>query len=177
MVNGPSPCARSPTRRLPPAPAQPTTKPPATETIARRAGAMVNEIDFPGFVAQLVHGTFDAIVDASIRQMESYSSLVSAVAKTVDQFTEENVTPNQARDWLATRYPGDVSVAAADAPNSAAPQLVPRAEGLTPPGSRLRHRRRGTHHRVDRATRAAASAHTASAPSASSCWPRWCCSA
>ena len=33
-----------------------STKPPATETIARRAGAMVNEIDFPGFVAQLVHG-------------------------------------------------------------------------------------------------------------------------
>ena len=61
-----------------------SSKPPATETIARRAGAMVNEIDFPGFVSQLVHGTFDAIVDASIRQMESYSSLVSAVAKTVE---------------------------------------------------------------------------------------------
>src|SRR5215213_2741530 len=70
--------------------------PPATATIAARAGALSDEIDFPGFVAGLVHGTFDAIVDASIRQMESYSSLVSAVAKTVDQFTEENVSPNQA---------------------------------------------------------------------------------
>src|SRR5436305_9971017 len=69
-------------------------KPPATETLARRTGALVNEIDFPGFVAGLVHGTFDAVVDASIRQMESYASLVSAVAKTVDQFTEENVSPN-----------------------------------------------------------------------------------
>lgn len=108
-----------------------TPKPPATEALAQRAGALVNEIDFPGFVAGLVHGTFDAIVDASIRQMESYSSLVSAVAKTVDQFTEENVSPNQARDWLAQRYPGEVRVAQPTA-EQPAPVLVPAAEGLTP---------------------------------------------
>lgn len=108
-----------------------STKPPATETIARRAGAMVNEIDFPGFVAQLVHGTFDAIVDASIRQMESYSSLVSAVAKTVDQFTEENVSVNQARDWLATRYPGDVKLLLPDGERTE-PELAPQVEGLAP---------------------------------------------
>ena len=113
--------------------ASPTTssKPPATETIARRAGAMVNEIDFPGFVSQLVHGTFDAIVDASIRQMESYSGLVSAVAKSVDQFTEENVTFNQARDWLASRYPGEVAIKLPDA-GGGEPQLMPRAEELSP---------------------------------------------
>src|SRR4051812_19867189 len=108
-----------------------TPKPPATEALAARAGALVNEIDFPGFVAGLVHGTFDAVVDASIRQMESYSSLVSAVAKTVDQFTEENVSPNQARDWLAQRYPGDVRVAAPTA-EQPGPTLVPTAEGLAP---------------------------------------------
>jgi hypothetical protein len=106
-------------------------KPSATTALAQRTGALVNEIDFPGFVAGLVHGTFDAIVDASIRQMESYSSLISAVAKTVDQFTEENVSPNQARDWLAQRYPGDVRVAPPDA-QRAAPTLVPVAEGLSP---------------------------------------------
>jgi hypothetical protein len=108
-----------------------SSKPPATETIARRAGAMVNEIDFPGFVSQLVHGTFDAIVDASIRQMESYSSLVSAVAKTVDQFTEENVTFNQARDWLVSRYPGEIALKLPDTAG-AEPQLAPRAEELSP---------------------------------------------
>jgi hypothetical protein len=108
-----------------------SVKPQATESIARRAGAMVNEIDFPGFVAQLVHGTFDAIVDASIRQMESYSSLVSAVAKTVDQFTEENVSANQARDWLATRYPGDLKLLLPDGVRSE-PELAPQAEGLEP---------------------------------------------
>lgn len=114
-----------------PAQSKPAPKPQATETIARRAGAMVNEIDFPGFVAQLVHGTFDAIVDASIRQMESYSSLVAAVAKTVDQFTEENVSYNQARDWLATRYPGDVAIQLPESTDGG-PRLVPRREQLSP---------------------------------------------
>ncbi|RQP23035.1 hypothetical protein [Piscinibacter terrae] len=122
------PATAAPTTAPAPAPAP---KPPATESLAQRTGALVNEIDFPGFVAGLVHGTFDAIVDASIRQMESYSSLVSAVAKTVDQFTEENVSPNQARDWLAQRYPGEVRVAPPTA-EQPAPVLVPVAEGLTP---------------------------------------------
>lgn len=130
-VNGGTP-ARSLADAAPatPAPA-PAPKPPATEALAGRAGALVNEIDFPGFVAGLVHGTFDAIVDASIRQMESYSGLVAAVAKTVDQFTEENVSPNQARDWLAQRYPGEVRVVPPTA-EQPSPQLVPAAEGLTP---------------------------------------------
>jgi hypothetical protein len=115
------------------APATPAApaKPPATETIARRAGALVNEIDFPGFVSQLVNGAFDAIVDASIRQMDSYSSLVAAVAKTVDQFTEENVTLNQARDWLAQRYPGDLMLLL-PTDGQGEPQLAPRAEELAP---------------------------------------------
>lgn len=112
------------------APAAPP-KPQATETIARRTGAMIDEVDFPGFVAQLVHGTFDAIVDASIRQMESYSELVSACARTVDEFTEANVTPNQARDWLATRHPGDVMLLLPDG-GQGEPQVVPRGEGLAP---------------------------------------------
>lgn len=110
---------------------QSAAKPPATETIARRMGAMVDEVDFPGFVAGLVHGTYDAIVDASIRQMESYAGLVGAVAKTVDQFTAENITPNQARDWLVSRYPADVRLVL---PNGAGgqPRLEPRVEGATP---------------------------------------------
>lgn len=122
------------------APAAPAAAPaakaaPATETLARRTGALVNEVDFPGFVAQLVHGTFDAIVDASIRQMESYADLLSAVAKTTEQFTEENVSLDQARDWLAQRYPGDVALHLPRGTDevAAGAQLAPRAEGTSPP--------------------------------------------
>ena len=70
----------------------------------------MDEVGFPEFVAGLVHGTFDAIVDASIRQMEAFAELVSAVAKDVDEFTRENITPNQARDYLAVQHPNDLRV-------------------------------------------------------------------
>src|SRR4051812_737463 len=105
-----------------------------TEALAARTGALVNEVDFPGFVAQLVHGTFDAIVDASIRQMESYADLLSAVSKTTEQFTEENVSPDQARDWLAQRYPADVALHLPRGTDevAAGPQVSPRAEGASP---------------------------------------------
>jgi hypothetical protein len=67
-----------------------------------------DEIAFPAFVAGLVHGTFDAVVDSAIRQMESYASLVSAVAKPVEDFTRENVSENQAKDYLVQQYPRDL---------------------------------------------------------------------
>lgn len=82
----------------------------ATDALGRRAGALSDEIDFPAFVASLLHGTFDAIVDSSIKQMESFADLVSAVAKPLDQFTRENVTPGQARAWLVEQYPNDVTL-------------------------------------------------------------------
>jgi hypothetical protein len=82
----------------------------ATETIARRAGALSDEIDFPSFVAGLVHGTFDAIMDANIRQMETFADLVGAVAKDVDEFTRDNITAEQVRDWLVQRYPNDLAL-------------------------------------------------------------------
>lgn len=124
--------AQQPAASTPGAPAQKAA--PATETLARRTGALVNEVNFPGFVSQLVHGTFDAIVDASIRQMESYADLLAAVAKTTEQFTEENVSPDQARDWVAQRFPRDVALMlprGTDEVEEGA-HLSPRAEGVSP---------------------------------------------
>ncbi|MEO9779047.1 MAG: hypothetical protein ABJH07_00095 [Sedimentitalea sp.] len=80
----------------------------AVDALGRRTGALLDEIDFPSFVASLIDGTFNGITDSAIRQMEAYSDLIAAVAKPLDQFTEENVTRNQARDWLAEQYPNDV---------------------------------------------------------------------
>lgn len=128
-----APAASQPAASAPAAPVA-TKAAPATETLAARTGALVNEVDFPGFVAQLVHGTFDAIVDASIRQMESYADLLSAVAMTTEQFTERNVTPDQARDWLAQRHPGDVALLLPRGTDEVAvgAQLAPRTEGASP---------------------------------------------
>jgi hypothetical protein len=84
-------------------------------------------IDFPAFVASLVHGTFDAIVDSSIKQMEAFADLVSAVSKPLDQFTQENVTQGQARAWLVEQYPRDVTLVQNGGDYTLAP--------LTKPGS------------------------------------------
>lgn len=101
---------------------QPGPRKQATETIAARAGALSDEIDFPAFVAGLVHGTFDAIVDSAIRQMESFASLVSAVAKPLEDFTRENVSENQAKDHLVKQYPKDLVLSF----DGGAPTVLPR---------------------------------------------------
>ena len=53
----------------------------------RGADKLVVDVDFPDFVANLLSGVFDAIVDGSIRQMEAYAKLVAGVAKSLDEFT------------------------------------------------------------------------------------------
>jgi hypothetical protein len=104
----------------------------ATETIGRRAGALSDELDFPEFVASLVHGTFDAIVDSSIRQMESFADLVAAVAKPVDQFTQENVSLNQTRDWLIEQHPTDLVLSRDEREARVVPRAQPDAEDQEP---------------------------------------------
>src|SRR5262249_23633475 len=76
----------------------------ATGRVGEVARATLNAIDFPAFVASLIHGTFQAIVDASIQQMEAYAELLKNVARTVDQFMTDNVSEGTAKDYLADRY-------------------------------------------------------------------------
>ena len=109
---------------VPPAPAQPGSSSPETQasqpggaqpasgassTPTGRAGevarATLNAIDFVSFVSSLVEGTFRAIVDASIQQMEAYAELLKNVAKTVDQFMNDNISDGQVKDYLADEHP------------------------------------------------------------------------
>jgi hypothetical protein len=69
------------------------------------AGVLLTQVSFPAFVAQLVQGVFHAIVTSSIEQMEAYGKLVADVAKTLNQFRDENVTANQGRDHLIEQFP------------------------------------------------------------------------
>jgi hypothetical protein len=73
-------------------------------------GELVKKVDFPAFVSGLVQGVFKAVVDASIEQMKAYGELLSATAKTVDQFASDHITEGQARDYVANRYPSAVQV-------------------------------------------------------------------
>lgn len=82
--------------------------PPTSPTgrVGEVARATLNAIDFPSFVAALIKGTFQAIVDATIQQMEAYATLLKEVAKTVDDYMEDNVTEDAAKDYLVDRYSG-----------------------------------------------------------------------
>jgi hypothetical protein len=52
--------------------------------------ALVDDVDFPAFVADLVKGVFGAIVDSSIRQIEAYGDLLKDVAKSIDEFAKDD---------------------------------------------------------------------------------------
>jgi hypothetical protein len=108
---------------------------PATETLASRVGALSDEVAFPSFVAGLVHGTFDAMLDASIRQMEAFADLVGAVAKTVDEFTRDNVSRGQAIEILRDKYPRDLDAIPASAASGGVAKLIPKGndDGSEPP--------------------------------------------
>jgi hypothetical protein len=77
----------------------------AANNIGRVTKETLNAIAFPTFVADLIKGTFNAIVQSSIQQMEAYMKLVENVSRTVDQFMNENISDNQAKDWLVSSYP------------------------------------------------------------------------
>lgn len=57
--------------------------------LGRRSGPtaapMVRSRGLPEFVRALLAGTFHAVVDASVQQMEAYAELVAATARSVDQ--------------------------------------------------------------------------------------------
>jgi hypothetical protein len=78
----------------------------ATGRVGEVARATLNAINFPEFVSSLIKGTFQAIVDASIQQMEAYAELLKNVAMTLDDFMAENVSESQAKDYLADQYGG-----------------------------------------------------------------------
>jgi hypothetical protein len=90
------------------APAPPAPGGAAGSSAVGRAGevarATLNAIDFPSFVASLIQGTFQAIVNASIQQMEAYAEMLKNVAGTVDRFMQDNITDGMARDHLSDQY-------------------------------------------------------------------------
>ncbi|KQQ78766.1 hypothetical protein ASF73_04445 [Xanthomonas sp. Leaf131] len=86
----------------------------------------IGSVDFPAFVGGLIQNVFQAIVDASIQQMNAYGELLKSVAQTVDQFASDNISMNNARDWLVERFPEALTIDASDA--GSGPRLSLRDE-------------------------------------------------
>jgi hypothetical protein len=77
----------------------------AIATGTSQAGALLRQVNFPGFVAELIQGVFQAVVDASMQQMKAYGELVQGVAMSLNDFRDANVTENQGRDHLVSKFP------------------------------------------------------------------------
>ena len=117
-------------------PAAPPPPPAVKQTaeIGQRTAAALEAIDFPGFVSSLLTGTFQAIVDSSAKQVRTYAELVASLSQTLEDFSAENVSEDQARSRLAQQYPKDL-VLVVPPPGVQAPlKLAPRgdAEGTSP---------------------------------------------
>jgi hypothetical protein len=111
MMEGPGlPGAPAPGKKRAGARALEDFTPAAASNIGRVTGETLRAISFPTFVADLIRGTFQAIVNSTIQQMEAYGQLLANVSRTVDQFMQDNITDHQARDWLAQRYPDHIRI-------------------------------------------------------------------
>jgi hypothetical protein len=77
----------------------------AIATGVAMAGELLRQVNFPAFVSELVQGVFQAVVDASIQQMKAYGELVQGVVMSLNDFRDANVTENQGRDHLVSKFP------------------------------------------------------------------------
>ena len=109
------------------------TPPPGTEVIGARARQALEAVDFPSFVAGLVSGTFQAIVDATAQQVREYATLVASLTKSVGEFSRDNVSPNQVRDWLVGRHPKDLILVVPKPGERGSPRLRPRSKNAESP--------------------------------------------
>ncbi len=90
---------------------------------AEAMGLLRAAIDFPAFVAGLIEGVFSAIVKSSIEQMEAYSKMIAEVAKSLDQFMEDNISPNQGRDHMVDMFPDLFEIGTDDFADAPRPRL------------------------------------------------------
>ena len=128
---GPPPPSQ-PTQQQPLSTAPATTPlpapPPGTEVIGARARQALEAVDFPSFVAGLVSGTFQAIVDSTAQQVREYAQLVASISKSVGDFSRDNVSANQVRDWLVGRHPKDLVLVLPKPGERGEPKLRPRSK-------------------------------------------------
>ncbi len=90
---------------------------------AEVAGLFIQKVNFVQFVGGLIQGVFSAIVDSSIKQMEAYSQMVAQVAKSLERFREDNVTPNQGRDHMVEKFPELFEIGVDNFSDSPGPRL------------------------------------------------------
>ncbi len=72
---------------------------------ANVAGLLLKKVNFVDFVSGLIQGVFSSIVTSSIQQMQAYATMVEQVAKSLQQFRDDNVNDQQGREQMVERFP------------------------------------------------------------------------
>jgi hypothetical protein len=83
----------------------------STSKLGTNARKLMEAVDFPKFVGGLIQNVFQAIIDASIQQMKAYGELLKSVSQSVDQFAQDNITLDNARAYVADKFPDVLEVA------------------------------------------------------------------
>jgi uncharacterized membrane protein YgcG len=113
--------------------------PPMAGQVATVARNILNAVSFPRFVAELINGVFKAMIDSSIQQMNAYVDLLNNVAASTEGFADANMSADQARTWLAERYPGSFEIAGPEPgeaePGEAATRTLRLREGAALPSA------------------------------------------
>ena len=107
-------------------------RPDATQALGDRVSDTLEAIDFPAFVAGLVTGTFQAIVDATGQQVREYAQLVASISQSVEDFSRGNVSAFQVREWLVERHGEDIALKLPAPGTNQQARLVPRRENASP---------------------------------------------
>jgi hypothetical protein len=101
---------------------QPFTSGAAREGAAV-AGEYLKQVNFVDFVSGLIDGVFHSIVTSNIQQMEAYSKMVADVSKSLNQFRDDNTTPDQGKDQLLEQFPDVFDMGVDSFSGSQQPQL------------------------------------------------------
>ena len=83
----------------------------STSRLGTNARKLMEAVDFPKFVGGLIQNVFQAIIDASIQQMKAYGELLKSVSQSVDQFAQDNISLDNARAYVADKFPDVLQVA------------------------------------------------------------------
>jgi hypothetical protein len=102
-------------------------KQPFTAGAAREgaavAGEFLKQVNFVDFVSGLIDGVFHSIVTSNIQQMEAYSKMVADVSKTLNQFRDDNTSPNDGKDQLVNQFPDVFDIGVDSFSGNPEPQL------------------------------------------------------
>ena len=73
------------------------------------AGEFIDEVDFPGFVGDLLKGVFDANLEVTLKQMESYQELLKTATASISKFVNA-IDDTAAFGYLAENQSDDFSI-------------------------------------------------------------------